>query len=57
LIKLMGDPNRRVLRSGVRPLLGRNVRTLWLASYNMDVASAASRNRFLQKVEQRMRIL
>jgi NAD(P)H dehydrogenase (quinone) len=57
LIKLMGDPNRRVLRRGICPLLARGVRTLWLASYNMDVADAASRNQFLQKVERRMQTL
>jgi hypothetical protein len=37
--------------------LARGVRTLWLASYNMDVADAASRNRFLQKVERGMQTL
>ncbi|MBO0750582.1 MAG: NAD(P)H-dependent oxidoreductase [Bradyrhizobiaceae bacterium] len=57
LIKVMGDPNRGVLRRGISPLLARGVRTVWLASYNMDVADAGSRSRFLQHVAQRMRTL
>jgi putative NADPH-quinone reductase len=57
LIKLMGDPNRRVLMRGIRQLLSRNVRTLWLAKYNMDFADETSCSRFLAKVEQRMRTL
>ena len=57
LIKLMGDPNRRVLMGGIRILLSRSARTLWLAKYNMDVADAASCNRFLEKVGRRMRTL
>jgi len=54
-IKLMGDPNRRVLMGGVRQLLSRSARVLWLAKYNMDFADEAARNRFLKRVEQRMR--
>jgi putative NADPH-quinone reductase len=54
---LMGDPNRKVLMRGIRILLSRHVRTLWLAKYNMDAADLASCSRFLQQVEQRMRTL
>jgi putative NADPH-quinone reductase len=54
---LMGDPNRKVLMRGIRILLSRNVRTLWLAKYNMDFADEASCSRFLQRVEQRIRTL
>ena len=57
LIKLMGDPSRRVLMRGIRRLLSPSVRTLWLAKYNMDFADQTSCNRFLTKVEQRMRSL
>src|SRR6516164_11727485 len=42
LIKLMGDPNRRVLMGGIRRLLSRNARTLWLAKYNMDFVDEPS---------------
>jgi NAD(P)H dehydrogenase (quinone) len=54
VIKLMGDPNRRVLMRGMRPLLCR-ARMLWLAKYNMDFADEAARDRFLKRVERRMR--
>jgi putative NADPH-quinone reductase len=57
VIKLMGDPNRRVLMGGIRILLSRSARTVWLAKYNMDVADATSCNRFLEKVERRMRTM
>jgi NAD(P)H dehydrogenase (quinone) len=55
VIKLMGDPNRRVLMRGMRPHLSRSARVLWLAKYNMDFADEAARNRFLKRVEQKMR--
>jgi NAD(P)H dehydrogenase (quinone) len=54
---MMGDPSRRVLMRGIRILLSRHVRTLWLAKYDMDSADAASRSRFLHKVGQQMRRL
>jgi NAD(P)H dehydrogenase (quinone) len=57
LIKLMGDPNRRVLMGGIRQLMSRNARTLWLAKYNMDFANETSCGRFMTKVERRMRSL
>jgi NAD(P)H dehydrogenase (quinone) len=60
VVKLMGDPNRRVLMAGIggiRQLLSRNARTLWLAKYNMDFADEASCSRFLEKVERGMRTL
>jgi NAD(P)H dehydrogenase (quinone) len=55
LIKLMGDPNRRVLMGGIRQLLSRKARTQWLAKYHMDFADEASCARFLEKVERGMR--
>jgi len=55
VIKLMGDPSRRVLMGGMRRLLSRSARVLWLAKYNMDFADEAACNRFLKRVEQRMR--
>ena len=55
LIKLMGDPNRRLLMWGLRDLFSRKARALWLARYGMDTIDAAARDRFLQKVAQCMR--
>jgi putative NADPH-quinone reductase len=54
---VMGDPNRKVLMRGIRILLSRKARTLWLAMYNMDFADEASCGRFLEKVERGMRTL
>lgn len=55
LIKLMGEPNRRVLMWGLRDLFSGKVRALWLARYGMDTIDDAARGRFLQKVARRMR--
>jgi putative NADPH-quinone reductase len=55
LNSFMGDPNRRMLLGGIRYLFSRHVQTLWLAKYGMDFASYPSRERFLRKVERRMR--
>jgi len=52
---LMGNPSRRVFMRGIRILFARNVRMLWLAQYGMDSADAPTRERFLRKVETRMR--
>jgi putative NADPH-quinone reductase len=57
LIKLMGDPNRRVLMGGIRPLLSHKARTQWFAKYDMDFADEASCARFLEKIERGMRRL
>jgi NAD(P)H dehydrogenase (quinone) len=57
VIKLMGDPNRRVLMGGMRQLLSCSARVLWLAKYNMDFADEAARSQFLKRVEQRTRTL
>jgi putative NADPH-quinone reductase len=55
LNKLMADPSRRVFMWGIRELFARGVRMQWLAQYGMDSADAGTRERFLRKVEQRMR--
>jgi NAD(P)H dehydrogenase (quinone) len=57
LIKLMGDPNRRVLMGGIRQLLSHNAHTQWLAKYDMDSADEAPCARFLEKVGRGMRRL
>jgi hypothetical protein len=55
LNKLMDDPNRSTFKRGIRQMFARHVRTLWLAQYGMDAADAATRERFLRKVERRLR--
>ena len=55
LNKLMDDPNRSTFMRGIRHLFARDVRMLWLAQYGMDAIDAAARERFLHKVERRLR--
>jgi NAD(P)H dehydrogenase (quinone) len=57
LNKLIFDPNRSMLMRGIRLLFPRVPRALWLAQYGMDAADAATRERFLRKVERALREL
>jgi putative NADPH-quinone reductase len=47
----MGAPGRRMVISGLRPLLHRRCRCQWLALHRMDSATDAARARFLRRVE------
>jgi NAD(P)H dehydrogenase (quinone) len=49
------DPNRHTLMHGLRYLVSREARTLWLALYRMDGKPDSSRRRFLQNVNRRLR--
>jgi putative NADPH-quinone reductase len=49
------DPGRHMLMRGIRYLFAPKVRTLYLARYGMDYVDAATRERFLTKVGQRLR--
>jgi NAD(P)H dehydrogenase (quinone) len=55
LNKLIDDPSRSMLMRGIRLLFASKVRTLWLAQYGMDSADAATREKFLSKVERKLR--
>jgi len=57
LNKLIFDPNRSMLMRGIRLLFPRVPRALWLAQYGMDSADAATREKFLRKVERKLREL
>jgi putative NADPH-quinone reductase len=46
----MGEPGRRILLRGLRPLVARRCRTLWLALHRMDSATAEQRARHLERV-------
>lgn len=48
----MGEPGRRILLRGLRPLVSRRCRTLWLALHRMDSAPEAERARHLARVGQ-----
>ncbi len=47
----MRHPVKTILLRGLKPLLSKGARHLYLALYNMDRTTVDSRNRFLQKVE------
>jgi len=57
LKKLIFDPNRSMLMRGIRLLFPRVPRALRLAQYGMDSADAATREKFLRKVERQLREL
>jgi putative NADPH-quinone reductase len=48
---VIGDPGRRIIMRGLRPLCHRRCRTFWLGHYRMDSSTPASRQRFLERVE------
>jgi NAD(P)H dehydrogenase (quinone) len=49
------DPNRHALMHGLRYLVSRQPRTLWLALYGMDFRTESSRRKFLDKLRRRLR--
>ena len=49
------DPNRHTLMRGLRYLVHRQARVRWLAFYGMDYRNHGSRQKFLHKVERRLR--
>jgi putative NADPH-quinone reductase len=52
----MGDPGRKVVLRGFRPLLAPKARAAWAALYRMDVATADQRQRFLDHVSGKLAI-
>jgi NAD(P)H dehydrogenase (quinone) len=52
---LFHDPNRHTFLRGLRYLVAREARILWLALYRMDDRAESSRKKFLRKVERRLR--
>lgn len=51
---LQGEPGRLLLRRGLRTLLHRRARTIWLGLYRMDTNTVEDRSRFLDEVAQRL---
>lgn len=47
---VMGEPGRRILLRGFRPLVHPSCRTEWLALHDMDSATDRQRRRFLDRV-------
>jgi putative NADPH-quinone reductase len=52
----MGDPGRKVAMRGFRPLLARNCRAAWAATYAMDSAGPRQLGRFLDAVSRKLAI-
>ena len=52
--KYVGEPHRRIIMRGIRALCARRCKTVWMAIFNMDSASAEARTRYLRKIETRM---
>lgn len=50
----MGDPGRKVMLRGLKPLLARGCRSSWSALYAMDTATADQRGRFLEEVSRKL---
>ncbi len=47
---LAGDPGRKVMMRALKPMCGKRVRSFYLAHYDMDRSTAASRQAFLERV-------
>ena len=52
----MREPGRAVLTRGLRRLLAPGARVTYLAHYNMDVSTPASRAQFMARVERTLRL-
>lgn len=50
----VGDPGRRILMRGIKPLMHPRCRTFWCALHRMDGVSAAEREAFKAKVRRRL---
>lgn len=56
-VKAVNDNGRRTIMRTIRINTGRSTRSSWLGLYAIDTATAAERERFLERVERRMRAL
>lgn len=56
-VKAVNDNGRRVIMRTLRINTGRATRSTWLGLYAIDTATSAERERFLERVERRMRAL
>jgi NAD(P)H dehydrogenase (quinone) len=49
-----GDPGRKVLMRGLKPMCGRRVRSFFLAQYDLDRATLEARTAFIARVRTRI---
>ncbi len=54
VVRLFGDPGRKMMMHGMKPLCARDVRSFWLAHYGMDSSTPQSRAAFLDRVRRRL---
>lgn len=50
----VGDPGRRTIMRGVKPLCAVGCRTFWLALYDMDKSTNELRSAFLKRIERKL---
>ncbi len=51
---VMQDPGRKVLFRALKPMCGSGVRSFYLAHYDMDRSTPASRSAFMERVRARV---
>lgn len=51
---LMGQPGRKIILRGMRPLCAPRTRTMFMALYNMDASTRQSRSAYLEKVSRKL---
>lgn len=56
-VKAINDNGRRTIMRTIRINTGRSTRSTWLGLYAIDTATATERERFLERVERKMRAL
>ncbi len=49
-----GDPGRKVMMRGLKPMCAKRVSSFWLAHYDMDHSGSEARQAYLQKVRARL---
>lgn len=54
---IVGDPGRKVLMRGMKPLCHKKVRSFYLAHYDMDRSTQATRAAFLDRVAAQMKAI
>jgi putative NADPH-quinone reductase len=54
ITRLAGNPGRKVLMRALKPMCGPRVRSFYLAHYDMDRSTAASRAAFIERVRARL---
>ncbi len=53
----VGDPGRRIVMRGIRPLVHPRAKTFWAAHYRMDSSTPASRQAFKDEVRRKLQAL